>query len=149
MSIRRRVAVNPGFNVREWRLAVLERGHPTYRNAVVMRGTVHFIRKVKRVQRLYTDHGNFWFKWFMDRIPPNVRSGDVITITGNLETMNAGTLILITDALLIPEGYKGLMQDLTKAITNHILDPKTYIDRGEISDVEDQKGLPVSGSREL
>lgn len=142
---RRRHAVNPGFDHAAWQMAIYERGYPSYRNLIVCRGYIQFNRKTPHTQRLYTEHGNLWVRWFMDRIPPDVRNGDRVSITGNFETMNAGTILMITDALLLTGSYKDDMAALTEVIAHIILDPKSYIEPGEISG--DQERMEVFGAR--
>lgn len=142
----RNVPINPAFRQEERTRKIWERGITKPRSPVVVRGIVKFGFKKQHRCRLWTSTATLHVFWFMKRIPPGVRDGDKITIYGNLETANIGSVCLITDALIIPDGYTRMLSEISEVITRYLMNPQEYIEKSEVPDGS-QERVDVRGTR--
>lgn len=128
----KKLPVNPGMSrqVREW--YILEHGMIPVRNITIVRGVFVMEENIRGGGFFHTDNGIYILIFFARTIPPEVRSGDRIAVVANLSTADAGTKAVLTDALIVSEGYTNMMQEMREVLKRGVIDPKTYIHPSEV-----------------
>lgn len=142
----RNVPINPAFSPEARNRKIWERGITKPRSPTIVRGIIKFGIKTPHRCRLWTSTATVHIFWFMKRIPPGVRDGDKITVYGNLETANVGSVCIITDALIIPDGYTKMLSEISEVIARYLVNPQSYIAESEVPDGS-QEGVDVRGPR--